>query len=333
MKSGERILWLDRLRGIAMIMVVLSHSRVESCLVAKICWCCHVPLFFIISGMILECSVDKYNKTNSLEFIKTKTCGLMYPYITLSIIEIIVELFTNKEGVLNSIWLFISLDGIGPLWFIPTLWFATLFWYHIRYCKSRLLITTIIFIISLILSQYIVLKDEPISCLYIIARIMCATIFLIIGNICFRNLKIISKYRKIVILFGCISYIYGVFYFYSNSFDFHYANIPKPISFWFITLGTSLFWIVIVSKLKFKVLNKWFLFVGKNTLIILEGHWIILQLLKINPYVKCLRMERNLHEVIIFAIVMIILFPIIQIVNDKFLWIIKPTFWIRKANG
>ena len=125
------------------------------------------------------------------------------------------------------------------------------------------------------------------------------------------------------ILIGILSYIYGIYYFNHYSFDLHFAQIMKPGSYWFITLGTSLLWITIMSRLNNNIINKLFSFIGRNTLVILEGHWILLQLL-VDPYLKRLPMEKNILAVLNCVVMFIILIPVIKIVNTKAGWIIRP---------
>lgn len=99
----------------------------------------------------------------------------------------------------------------------------------------------------------------------------------------------------------------------------------KPLSYWFITLGTSLLWITIVSQLNKNVINEALSFIGRNTLIVLEGHWLLLQLL-VNPYMKMLPIEKNILELLNCVVMFIILIPIIKIINKKAMWIIKPVY-------
>ena len=318
--SQKRIIWIDNLRGLAMCMVVLSHSRVAPCITATLCWCCHVPLFFIISGIML--GVNKSDQLKLTDLLKNKAKGILYPYLTLSIMELLVECFTNKAGIKNSIIQFLSLDGIGPLWFLPTLFFATIIWYFVKQFKNVVWISCFLVAIATIMSLYFV-PNVPYAYAYIITRSVYAAIFMLLGNLFYNHLKLIQKYIHIVIVIGILAYIYGVYYFNHYSFDLHFAQISKPISYWFITLGTSLLWITIVSQLNIDILNRVLSFIGKNTLIILEGHWILLQLI-ISPYLKMLPIEKNILELLNCIVIFIILIPIIKIVNKKMKWIIKP---------
>lgn len=320
--AKKRIVWIDTLRGIAMCMVVLSHSRVAPCAIANFCWCCHVPLFFIISGIML--GINQSEKLTLADFLKSKARGILYPYVTLSIIELITEYFTNREGIKSSFIAFISLDGIGVLWFLPTLFFASILWYFVKKIKKETWILFIGIAIAMVMSLYVV-PNVPYAFVYIITRCVYATIFMIIGNIFYNHLGLIQRCTGLGIVVGVVSYIYGNYYFSRYSFDLHYAQIMKPVSYWFITLGTSLLWIALVSQLGKGVLSKGLSFIGRNTLIVLEGHWILVQLL-VNPYMKMLPIEKNILELLNCVVMFIILIPIIKIINKKAMWIIKPVY-------
>ena len=84
-------------------------------------------------------------------------------------------------------------------------------------------------------------------------------------------------------------------------------------------------WITIVSQLNKNVINEALSFIGRNTLIVLEGHWLLLQLL-VNPYMKMLHIEKNIFELLNCVVMFIILIPIIKIINKKAMWIIKPVY-------
>lgn len=188
----KRIVWIDNLRGLAMCMVVLSHSRVAPCVIASLCWCCHVPLFFIISGIML--GINENDKLEFVDFFKSKAKGIIYPYVTLSIIELIVECFTNRAGIINSIILFFSLDGIGALWFLPTLFIASVLWYFIKQFKNVLWFTIFLAGIAAIMTLYFV-PNAPYAYVYIITRSIYATIFMLMGNVIYDHLGIVQKYR------------------------------------------------------------------------------------------------------------------------------------------
>lgn len=89
-----RIVWIDNLRGIAILLVVLGHV-VNNPIVLKVISSFHVPLFFIISGILIELNTSWKNLSNkNLVMIKAKK--LLYPYAVFSILLCIVRLVRGE---------------------------------------------------------------------------------------------------------------------------------------------------------------------------------------------------------------------------------------------
>ena len=65
LQSRERIAWVDGLRGIAILLVVLGHVNPPF---KKIIYGFHMALFFIISGFLFKDCYDK-NFPNGLKHI------------------------------------------------------------------------------------------------------------------------------------------------------------------------------------------------------------------------------------------------------------------------
>ena len=81
----KRIVWLDAVRGWAIILVILGHTDISKMNKEIFTWIYsfHIPLFFIISGMVFSIKEVKYTK-----FLKNKVITLLVPYIVFRIIEI-----------------------------------------------------------------------------------------------------------------------------------------------------------------------------------------------------------------------------------------------------
>ena len=149
-------------------------------------------------------------------------------------------------------------------------------------------------------------------------------------------LIILFFFRRINSFFyslGVAIYIYGNYYLKQYSFDLHYAQIGDPLNYYIITIFTSLFWLIIVNEYKINIngthksgqFNMLFIFsfIGKNTLIVLEGHQVLLLLL-INPYFNKIRLfNANIHEMINCIVMFAILVPIIMVLNKRATWLYK----------
>lgn len=73
----KRIQWLDILRGLATVLVVIGHSEVGT--FSKYIYWFHMPLFFVLSGLLFK-SVK--NTAEVKLFIKERTYRLLIPYFS-----------------------------------------------------------------------------------------------------------------------------------------------------------------------------------------------------------------------------------------------------------
>ena len=90
--STDRIKYLDNARGIAIFLVVLGHciGAVDNP-VNKVILSFHMPLFFIISGILLN---DKVIEASSIKHWIIKKCKhLLLPQLTLGLFECVFILF------------------------------------------------------------------------------------------------------------------------------------------------------------------------------------------------------------------------------------------------
>ena len=123
--AKSRIDYFDIAKGIGIILVIIGHSGFAGdfwgCFIASF----HMPLFFIISGMLSNLKNEKEQDTRAL--IEKKIRGLMIPYISFSIIYIVIYIISLCTGAIDikdfvqSIIYMLTLYGDSTLWFLPAL--------------------------------------------------------------------------------------------------------------------------------------------------------------------------------------------------------------------
>lgn len=146
--QGKRIAAIDVAKGIGILLVVFAHI-VGFNLSNTIIYSFHMPLFFILSGMVMN--VEKYRSFKC--FIKNKLKSLIVPYLFFCLLSIaivfilylVVEISETPMFLLKSLysvfWSPYSLDFNTPLWFLPCLFITELMYYLIyRLCKKKYLI-------------------------------------------------------------------------------------------------------------------------------------------------------------------------------------------------
>ena len=151
----ERTLWIDVLKGMAIILVVVGHNSNDS--IKEFIYCFHMPLFFLLSGFIFSPKPIKQYLTKSFR-------RLVIPYIafwvTISIPQII--LFLSDENAFDNCKYLIKailyggtlLTGVyGVFWFVPVLWVASNLFNYILAKHNREWLLLILVLIGYFLSH------------------------------------------------------------------------------------------------------------------------------------------------------------------------------------
>ena len=82
--NNIRIDWIDLTKGIAIFLMVCGHTSIPLS-ISNWIWSFHMPLFFIISGILFNAT--KYPNFNL--FIKKRGKTLIIPYIIFSLITLL----------------------------------------------------------------------------------------------------------------------------------------------------------------------------------------------------------------------------------------------------
>ena len=91
-KENGRKHYIDLMRGIAAILVVIQHTLVtgtDSMAGVFVSWF-HNPVFFIASGILLYGSLGRQEETGTLRLCLRQLLSLLVPFIVWNIIEIII---------------------------------------------------------------------------------------------------------------------------------------------------------------------------------------------------------------------------------------------------
>lgn len=147
----SRIQYIDTMKGIAVILVLLFHTismpEQAACMINTL----HNSTFYMASGLLLPLSNIAANQKN---FFCSKIKSLMYPFVLWVIIySAFFPLFGNNMSLYNRI-----LECINRLWFLPVLFAATLIVYLCNKCMFSKSLTGIIcfslcFLLGLFSSQ------------------------------------------------------------------------------------------------------------------------------------------------------------------------------------
>ena len=155
----KRIEYIDFARGFAMLLCIIGHAGVTG-LVRGYIYSYHMPLFFIISGMVYK------NKDSIGNFIQKKSKELFIPYIFWSIVWLVfwwgVYFAASRLGFENDknfslkdsvIGLLLDTRGEkygGYLWFFYALFVTIVFFDTLQKIKSKWIKISILIFLMII---------------------------------------------------------------------------------------------------------------------------------------------------------------------------------------
>lgn len=130
-QNGRRITWLDMARGIAIILVVMGHRGFITAGTNTWISSFHLPLFFMVSGILFEIKNEK--ESNFKDFLIKKAKSLLVPYFLFSFCSMALDFHFVPAGPENLIPDFklhmlqtFTLQGYSVMWFLPVTFIAEL---------------------------------------------------------------------------------------------------------------------------------------------------------------------------------------------------------------
>lgn len=288
--ESKRLDYLDMAKGIGIILVVLGHAPYTADWLKQYIATFHMPLFFVISGILLCYAREEQKSYKHLFWKKCRTIFL--PYICFSVIYLILDCLTvllKPEKMTwvdvqrNSIFAF-TLYGISVLWFLVALFWSELTFLWIR--KKCNHIVTIVVVAALTLlsaygkiwmdQNYPLFRSMTILCIgYIVISIfrgMIAMFFLALGYYVCHFLIEKREHNYPVaewLVAGILFLVNGVVGRINGGVDLNFVQLNNPILYLISGGAGSLALILLCKQLpSFSVLR----YFGKNSLIIMVTH-------------------------------------------------------------
>ena len=328
-QNKEHFNWIDILKGLGIILVIMGHQRLSPELLNYI-YLFHMPLFFFISGYLMN--ISKYNSIGHL--IKKKSKTLLIPYITFSIISIICYSVIGQVDLDASATLQSFIEGKRneifynvPLWFLIGLFVIEIMYYVLKkVIKNNGLLLLVIMIINFISVVILKVIEAP-TWIWSIDTAMYYLLYYQLGNlyriysIKLADLKVVGKVAASLFVFICISL--NLILLLSPDliyFVYQYVNTERMFLFiWLIVCGTAGI-TTFVCLSKFIRNSKRLEYIGKNSLIIFTLHYPIgiwgLDMLKVQLQIDII--HSNILSLIELTIILLVLLPIVKIINTNF---------------
>lgn len=125
MSQSERLVWVDRMRGLAILSVVIQHLAYNfqnEFVYRNLIDISNMGVFFFVSGYILNKTTHMDGCRGTMNFLFKKTVQLMLPFL-------VWGLLVNRYFFQDS-WTAITVLDIENEFFNPHLWFLlTLYGY------------------------------------------------------------------------------------------------------------------------------------------------------------------------------------------------------------
>lgn len=141
--SQKRLDYLDMAKGVGIILVILGHIEYIQEGTMKMIYSFHMPLFFLIGGLLIYKKKDA--KKEYLAQIGKRAKGLLIPYISFSITLLTVYTlgvltgspYVTKAGVMIDYIDTFTFYGVHILWFLPCYFLSqAIFLAILQNCKS-----------------------------------------------------------------------------------------------------------------------------------------------------------------------------------------------------
>jgi len=123
-----RLRYLDLAKGFGILLVVLGHATFVNERILTWVFSFHMPLFFIISGMLITHSQTASQPMHTV--LKKRLKSILIPYLVFSICYTLLDIagVYFKQISLSDLKINLvctcSFAGSGPLWFLTTLFFS-----------------------------------------------------------------------------------------------------------------------------------------------------------------------------------------------------------------
>ncbi len=135
--STNRIEYLDLAKAIGIILVIAGHVVSSDTITKRVIYSFHMPLFFLLSGMLLRVRTE-YNKDTWIQLIIKKAKGLLIPFVLWGMIYAAFSFKHTALILYGTRETLIAAESLTSLWFLPVMFLAFLLCEGVLQFVSRL---------------------------------------------------------------------------------------------------------------------------------------------------------------------------------------------------
>lgn len=320
MSKAKRIIWIDAVKGIAILLLLFSHSMIEYDLIKNWILAFRIPIFFIICGYIVHMKYpDGFLQGQLLDLISKRWYNLFKPYFIFGIALIIFLNILRIIGgeplnIITPLIDLISMEGYASLWFLPTYFLSEIVLISLLGLfkgNTRYYVIIIIIVLSVVDQSVL---TYPFSLIY---KAAAGSVFVFIGFL-FATYKIEEKLSwKLALL---LLLLFSFFTIFNRGAS---MNNMKTVPFYLINavvINMCFITLVYVLVEKFGD-NKLLSFYGKNSLIVICTNNLIIETVRLIDYVfwgNILLSMGYFGVFLFFIIITICEYPLLKVFGGKF---------------
>lgn len=288
----ERNKTLDIAKGIAIILMVIGHCYSTSNCILTLIYGFHMPLFFMISGIIYgKRIIENEQYEFSVPHIVIK---FMKPYFSWSVMFalflIILQTIGGKLDVAslcsNYLWEIISLQGVSVLWYLPCVLLTELIFIFLnKMCRK--------FLLPVGVGLYLVALLFPVDGeLNVFWRSFIGLGFFMIGN---YIPVLVDKFRKVmdfyhisvIVTCVCIFFLYVITSMRNGMVSLVDLKFNNPLLYTVNAVLGSVSFLFLSALLSSRVKTRCIdvlTYFGRKTLFVLEAHMFLIEVIRLIDY-------------------------------------------------
>ena len=281
-KRNKRIEWVDMLKGVAIICVIIGHRTwsgygIFPCALKTWIYSFHMPLFFFLSGFVF--SIDKYE--NFKQFLISKIKTMIIPMVFFSVVVstfhyvyyglLLHNASTEFTAFMKKMIFSLFLQGRqqeynSALWFLTCLFVIQIILYGIvRFAKNLWYIFAAVLLCFIAGVAYVELGETLL--LWEIDTALISIVFVGLGYILKKQIHIlerISTYAGIIFLAINFVLTYANYQITHQQVDLAVNILGNPILFLLSALSAIMGLIILFKNCKN---NRVLSYIGRNSLI------------------------------------------------------------------
>ncbi len=356
MGQTKRLPYLDIVKGLGIILVVLGHIEYISEPLRTWISSFHMPVFFIVSGLLIRIKHEEDLPMKSI--LHKKARGILIPYFWFSLLYFVIDIFNVSFGKISTFDFYknqiasLTFYGSSVLWFLPALFLACtgFLFLHKKFPKYVSIPLIILLAAVSILLEYFCLKplyeanaqSLPVTSLIDLARVFLRGA-IDMSFVCFayHACPLLTKgdrFSPLQLLTGIVFFVMNLVLSQVNGcVDTHFLKFNNVPLFYLCAILGSVSLILICKNLSPKYLGA-LMFFGKNSLIVMTTHlntyilyFAILIAWQIDTIVTRAKSYIFVFNIMVFTFLFEAL--IIVIINRFFPFVLgKGTFICRKKD-